>query len=288
MVGAGNELVATTSVDSVIPLFQDVLPSMKTMPTPFSSSSSTVNEETLLATNPDIVFLSSGSTAIQATLQKDGLCVVMLNFVTFPQMTNVIQQTGWILGPNELARANQYVQYFNQVISNVTSVTSQIPTSQRPSVYHISGTSPLYCDGGNSLIDTWINICGGTNAAASVTGTMQQVTMEQVLSWNPQVIIVGSATANSIKSQIMSSSQWSSVTAVQNGAVYVNPFGVFDWSRYSVEEALNIQWVAKTLYPTLFANVDMSAQTSYFYQTFYNYTLSNTQIAAILSNTPVT
>ena len=114
---------------------------------------------------------------------------------------------------------------------------------------------------------------------------MQQVTLEQVLSWNPNVILIGSATATSIQSQILTNSQWSQVSAVQNNKVIVNPMGVFDWSRYSVEEALNLQWVAKTLYPNLFTNIDIQAQTKYFYQTFYGYTLSDAQVTAIINNT---
>jgi iron complex transport system substrate-binding protein len=110
--------------------------------------------------------------------------------------------------------------------------------------------------------------------------------MEQIMAWNPDVILIGSANATNIKADIMSSVAWSGIEAVKNGQVYANPMGVFDWSRYSVEEALNIQWVAQTLYPTLFNN-DIRAQTAYFYQTFYGYTLSEGEITSILTNTPL-
>ncbi len=287
MCGAGNKLVATSPTDTTITMFQYILPAIKTMSAPFVSSG-TPNIEQLLADNPNIVFMSysgSGSAPAKQSMVNAGLCVVGMNFVTFPQMIACVQQTGWILGPAALAKANAYISYFNQVIANITAVTSQIPQSQKLTVMHISGTSPLYVDGGDSLIDTWITTCGGIDAAASVTGTMQQVTLEQELSWNPDVILIGSASATTIQSEILNNPQYSQVNAVVNGKVIVNPMGVFDWSRYSVEEALNLQWVAQTLYPNLFTNINMVAQTKYFYQTFYGYTLSNDQVAAILSNT---
>ena len=43
----------------------------------------------------------------------------------------------------------------------------------------------------NTLIDTWINVAGGTNAAGKdVQGNMQQVTFEQIQAWDPDVIIM--------------------------------------------------------------------------------------------------
>ena len=279
MCGAGDKLVA--SVDQEIIMFQYILPAMKTMDNPFGSG---VNIEQLLADDPDIVFMSNSAT--YDSIVNAGLCAVRLNFVTFSDMTKCVQTTGWILGPSALTKANAYVSYFNQVYSNVTTITSQIPQNQKVSVYHCSGTSPLYCDGNGTLGDSWITACGGINAASPISGNMQQVTLEQLLAWNPDVILIGGgANAAQIKSTILSTSQYSQLSAVKNGKVIVNPMGVFDWSRYSVEEALNLQWVAKTLYPILFANINIEAQTKYFYQTFYGYTLSDAQVTAILNNT---
>ncbi len=287
MCGAGSKIVATTPVDTTITLFNIILPPMATMSDPFDTSGNP-NIEQLLADNPNIVFMSwsASSTPAYQTMVNAGLCVVRMYFANFPDMLNTVQQTGWILGPSALTKANAYISYFNGVYNNITAVTSQIPNSQKPTILHIVGNNnPLVVDGNNTLIDTWINICGGVNAAEPVSGNGVTVTLEQVLAWNPQVILIGSATATSTQSTILSNPQWSQVSAVVNGKVIVNPMGVFDWSRYSVEEALNIQWVAKTLYPSQFSNIDMAAQTKYFYQTFYGYTLSDDQVNAILNNT---
>ncbi len=285
MVGARDKLVATSPTDTTILMFQNIFPPIKTMTAPFDSSGMP-NLEQLLATNPDIVFVSASNEAPAKAIENSGMLVVRLNFLNFNDMTKCVQLTGWILGEDALSRANEYVSYFNQVYNNVTSVTSQIPLDQQLSVYHVSGTSPLYCDGNGTLGNSWIIACGGTNAAAPITGNGKQVTFEQVLAWNPDVILIGSAQANQLKSQILNDSRWNEINAVKNGRVVVNPMGVFDWSRYSVEEALNIQWVAKTLYPDKFANIDIRAETSNFYQTFYQYTLSDAQLDAILTNNP--
>ena len=98
MCGAGSKLVATSPTDTTITMFQYILPSMKTLSAPFDSSGNP-NIEQLLADNPDIVFMSysTSSNAAYQTMVNAGLCVVRLYFATFPDMTNTVQQTGWIL-----------------------------------------------------------------------------------------------------------------------------------------------------------------------------------------------
>jgi ABC-type Fe3+-hydroxamate transport system substrate-binding protein len=53
------------------------------------------------------------------------------------------------------------------------------------------GVSPIRVDGAGSVIDAWIQAAGGINAAHGVFGLVSTVSIEQVLKWNPDVIIVG-------------------------------------------------------------------------------------------------
>ena len=71
---------------------------------------------------------------------------------------------------------------------------------------------------------------------------------------------------------------------MKNKAVYANPTGVYLWDRYSAEEALQILWAAKLLWPTQFANIDIIQQTKNFYSTiFFHYQLTDADVAAILA-----
>jgi iron complex transport system substrate-binding protein len=286
MVGAQNKIVATSPSVTTILMFQRIFPPIKNMLAPFDSSGAP-NIEQLLAANPDIVFVSSSSEPPAAAIENAGMLVVRLNFFNFTEMTKTAQLTGWILGEDALAKANAYASYFNGVIENVTSAISQVPASQKQTILHLVGNrvSPIQIDAGGGLVNTWINICGGINSAKDIAGNTQTVSIEQVLSMNPDIVLIGSAAANSVKDTIMNDTAWSPVNAVINGKVLANPMGVFDWSRYSVEEALNIQWVAKLLYPDKFANTNLRVETKNFYQTFYSYTLSEAEIDAILNNT---
>ncbi|HBN6514913.1 TPA: ABC transporter substrate-binding protein, partial [Escherichia coli] len=65
--------------------------------------------------------------------------------------------------------------------------------------------------------------------------------------------------------------------------VYVNPKGMFWWCRETSEEALQFLWLAKTLYPARFADVDIRKETREFYRQFFGLTLSDAQMSDVLN-----
>ncbi|MCW4034771.1 MAG: ABC transporter substrate-binding protein [Candidatus Bathyarchaeota archaeon] len=283
MCGYRDALVATATTNTVNPMFQKILPAIETMLTPFNSDG-TVNVEELMAENPDIVFVSASGEEAAAAMENSGMTVVRLQFYNFEDMVHTVRLTGWILGEEAFTKALNYVDYFTEVQDNIISTTADLTSSEKIKVLHLVGNSldPIRIDAGTGLINTWINLCGGDNAAAEIDGNMQTVSLEQILAWNPDLILIGSATANDVRETILNDELWSELDAVKNGKVMANPMGVFDWARYSVEEALNIQWVSHTLYPDLFPDTDIRAETAYFYETYYEYTLSEAEITDIL------
>ena len=58
---------------------------------------------------------------------------------------------------------------------------------------------------------------------------------------------------------------------MKNNKVIRNPYGTFNWDRYSTEEALQVLWAAKTLHPQKFTDIDMVKETQEFYSTFFGY-----------------
>jgi len=76
---------------------------------------------------------------------------------------------------------------------------------------------------------------------------------------------------------------WVKDDAVMNHRVIVNPKGLFWWCRETSEEALQFLWLAKTLYPQRFADINMVEETRDFYLRFFGLTLSDAQINEILT-----
>ena len=104
--------------------------------------------------------------------------------------------------------------------------------------------------------------------------------MEQILTWNPDVIITGKAGE---AEKILNDPNWASIKAVQDQKVYVNPKGVFGWDRYGVEELLQVQWVSALLHPDLFPDFKIEEKVKTFYKTYLNYSLTDDEVKLIMA-----
>ncbi|OBR93899.1 vitamin B12-binding protein [Clostridium ragsdalei P11] len=287
MLGAGNKIVASISTPQTVPWLFKVNPHMSKTATAFTNT--TVNTEMLLKTKPDIIFMPTDP-KMKAKLKEVEIPAVQLNYKDFDSMKKVVILTGKVLGGDSIKKAETYNSYLDKKLKMVTDVTSKMNESEKPKVLHIISFSPLTVDGRNTIIDSWIKAAGGVNVAHSdINGNMKSASMEQVLKWNPDVIIVGSNTTDDKKSgiseinRLTSDPAWSQINAVKNKKVYINPTGAFLWDRYGAEEALQIQWAAKTLHPDKFQNIDIKQETKNFYKTFFNYNLTDDEVNKILN-----
>ncbi|SPF31899.1 ABC-type transporter, periplasmic subunit [Candidatus Desulfosporosinus infrequens] len=282
MLGEGNKIVATAHTPESKPWLYKVNPAMNKAVNTFTPN---INIEELIKTKPDIAIMPLADKAIDK-ISEVGIPVVQLDFKDFNGLKSCFLLTGDILGDVAKQKAQLYVNYLDSKLKMVTDVTSKIPLENRPKVLHLTSLSPNIADGGNTIVDAWIQTAGGVNAASEVTGNGKEVSMEQILKWNPDVIILGTlfTSPNAKNADLLKTDpRWQKIKAVMNGRVYVNPIGAFMWDRYGAEEALQIQWAAKTLNPDKFADVDMNQITKDFYKTFFSYNLTEDETNRILT-----
>jgi iron complex transport system substrate-binding protein len=210
--------------------------------------------------------------------------VVLMPNTSLADLKTTARMTGEVLGPSESARAAEWIRYFDDNIRRVTAVTSRIPAAERPKVLHTATGTILTIDGVKTVVDDWIGVAGGVNAA-TVVSNARPVGMEQIAAWNPDVIIVGTAPNEENRRAILNDPRWSHIKAVQSGRVYVNPSGVYLWDRHSAEAALQVLWAAKTLHPGRFADLDLKKETKAFYAKFFSYTLTDADYDSIMRAT---
>jgi len=204
------------------------------------------------------------------------------SFKTYDEMIRSVQLTAEVFGGEAVDIANRYTSYLKERLDWVAERVEDIPEEKRTTVAHGNFIYELNFDGANTIIDEWIKYAGGINAAAEgMTGNLQTISMEQVLQWDPDVLITGKPKKQ--VEQVMSDPAWANLKAVKNGRVYSNPKGVFAWDRYGVESALQPQWCAKLLYPGLFEDFDIAQELKNFYHTFFYYELSDQQAQMILN-----
>lgn len=294
-VGAGDKIVATTLTQGVRPWLYKVVPNLKNANTSFSVDASQINFEELIKMKPDILFMTVNEQ--NAKKARDmGIPVVQLKITDFDSLEQCVRLTGDILGGDAKKNSDKYIAYLDEKIKMIGGKTAAIPKEQKPKVLHIANLSPLTIDGKDSLPCIGIEKAGGINVA-DISGNAQTVSMEQILQWNPDVIIIGRVlSGNGLNNtaqisdtdadKILKDPDWQKIKAVQDKKVYVNPDGGFSWDRYSTEEALQIQWLAKLFNPDLFQDIDMVKETRYFFKTFMNYDLSEDEAKRMLAGKP--
>lgn len=112
-------------------------------------------------------------------------------FTDYPSLMKSVTTANVLGTADARGRAKAYNQYLQSVLDDVQRKTQNLTSTQRPRVLHIQSLKPLKVDGSHTLIDTWIKLAGGENAAAEIKGNMKEVSPEQVLAWQPDIIILG-------------------------------------------------------------------------------------------------
>ncbi|WP_261553562.1 ABC transporter substrate-binding protein [Frankia tisae] len=285
MLGSGDKIIATSLTPDLVPWFYKINPTMQKAKTLFRGT--TVNTEEVLQARPDMLFTSTG-TQDWSKITAAGIPVAQLTFQTFDGLKSVVNTTAKALGPAAEAQASRYNSYLDSKISQVRTKTAPIPADKRPKVLHVQSLNPLTVDGTNTIIDQWITLAGGRNAA-QVSGNGKAVTQETIASWNPDVIvfagstITGTDTAQQTLAKLAADPFWGNQPAIRNKRAHINPTGAFLWDRYGVEEALQVEWAAKTLNPDLFTGLDIVQETRTFYHDFLHYDLTNAEATRIVN-----
>ena len=116
----------------------------------------------------------------------------------------------------------------------------------------------------------------------SSKGTGNEVDMEQILNWNPDVILFA---PDSIYDTVADDATWQGVTAIQNGAYYEVPMGPYNWMGFppSVQRLLGMLWMAKVLYPEA-ADYDLYTEAAQYFKLFYHCDLTREQYDALVAN----
>lgn len=277
MLNQAQGMVATHCDPQSFPWMYQVAPNMSQATTMFGKD---FNYEDLVALEPQVVFDSTDD--LRDKLASAGIPLVNCMFKTFGEMRQSVTLTAEVFGGDAPTIAQNYVAELDQVLSDTQARTDGLADDERPSVLHGNSVYTLTLDGTGTIIDNWIEVAGGRNANTESTVGNAQATfsLEQVIGWNPDVIITGKADE---VDQILADEAWADISAVKSGQVYVNPKGVFGWDRYGVEELLQIQWAAATLHPEALSDLDMRQKVSDFYATYLDYQLTDDEIERILT-----
>jgi iron complex transport system substrate-binding protein len=283
MLGRGNDIVAVVEGLKRDVIMNELCPNIKNALVP--SLSGAINLEELVKADPDLVFIRIDTASNEgevAKLQKSAIPYLVVEYRNMKEQMYMIDMIGQAVGEHE--RALKYNEYYQNCIDRVQAKVKDIPMKERVRVYH-SVNEATRTDARDTLPADWTQVAGAINVSLDQELKFMEdkyfAGLEQILLWNPDVIIANEA---GVANYIMTNKQWSSLSAVKNNKVYQMPNGISRWGHPgSLETPLAILWTAKTLYPEMFSDLDMAAETKYYYQEFFNYPISDQEAAQVLS-----
>ncbi len=276
VLGAADKIVAQpgkclfSTLYTMFPYFNDV---------PDVGAFSNANVEEIIKLDPDLVIVGpSGNESIAAT----GIPTVsvLTGKATLATITKEFTMMGEILGEQE--KAADLVDLWNEKLAIFEERSAQIPADEVKNVYYMLG-AVTHTNGNGSWGDSFVTVVGAENAAAEI-GDTKDVSVEQIISWNPDVIIASANEGSYIPTEdIKNNEQLQDVSAIQNDEIYQCPVGCMWWDRPSPEAILGFMWLAKTIYTDYYSDIDLESEIKDYYQTFYGYSISDEEIEAFLN-----
>src|SRR5262245_9755527 len=246
----------------------------------------TASVETVLAARPDIILdygtINPTYVSLADRIQKQIGVPYLLFDGAFDQITASYKSAGTALGVGE--RAGQLSHYVEHLLAEVDKRLARVPIEKRPLVYYARGPRGFETGLKGSINVESIERIRARNVAAERMGkgSLVSVSPEQILMWNPEVVItIEPAFATGAASDDV----WKTVKGVQNRRLYVVPQLPFPWvdSPPSVNRLIGLKWLGGILYPDLFPE-DLRTETRNFYTLFYHRAPDERQLNELLSS----
>jgi iron complex transport system substrate-binding protein len=242
----------------------------------------TANLESVIALKPDLI-LDVGSTSAtfvslaERVQQQTGIPYALLDG-RFDGIAATYRKLGELVGRHN--DAEKLARYADDTLKTITGRIAAIGPAARPRVYYARGPRGLVTGLGGSINVETIEMLA-QNVAGDNKGGLANVSIEQVLLWNPDVIIT---IDQDFAANVRGDPAWGSVKAVRDGRAHLSPKMPFGWVDFppSVNRLIGLWWLAKILYPDKFPE-DIRMLTRDFYTMFYHRMPDNAQIDHVLA-----
>ena len=283
----GNESKVISGSPKLPPLMMKIFPQIRNASV---SGMLGASVETLIASKTQVVFGPVGmrlDEGAKKQLESAGIAVVNLYVPgNTSQLKESVSKIAAIFGGKSIEKAKEFNTYFDENVNFVKTKVAKINPKKRVLVLNFNSGN-FSTISARDMGAEYVSIAGGVNLSSELDDsgdfkTSKMINEEQVLIFNPDIIITNST--QSLR-QISKIPSFQNLKAIKEEQIFVNPSGVYLWSVRSAEGALQPLWLAKTLYPNEFKDLNLEQKIREFYEKFYNYKLSDEELKTILHPT---
>ncbi len=186
---------------------------------------------------------------------------------------------GSVVGETE--RGEALAQEADRILAVSRAAATKRAAAAPPRVYYGRGDDGLTTGASSSVNSEMLKLLGLANVAGdSGSPGLIKVTREQVLAWNPEMVL----TVNRQFAKALREDQgWSGLGAVRSGKIMLSPSLPFGWidEPPSVNRLLGLLWLGHMLYPDTIVDEPRQAALA-FYRLFYRIDSTDSQLAELL------
>jgi len=242
---------------------------------------SSPNVEDVAREKPDVVILKTSKSGFGDQLESLGIKVVYVDFENIDTYLRDLLTLGKIFGDEQ--RGEEIANYYSEMYENTLSRTSA--GEDRPEVLFLyystkGGTISFNAPGKGFLQTSMIEAAGGHSLSEEFAGEgWNQVSFEQIASWNPDIIFLvtygNDPSPSMMKDNRLNDPIWKNITAVATGRIYAIPddcgnlSALGSWDTPGSRWIIGLQWMATKILPDLFQDVGLENNAKEFYSRMY-------------------
>lgn len=251
-----------------------------------------INLEELMKLDVDLVIYNAANASTKEQLDKAGIpgIAVSVNKWDYDAIETLKQ---WISLLSELFPENDRVEqvetYSEKTYEFVQERVRGLSLEERKDIFFLFqySDSMITTSGNHFFGQYWADAVGARNVGEEVEKDNSiTVNMEQIYAWNPEHIFITNFTTAQPKDlyqNTVGTYNWSAVTAIKEDAVDKMPVGMYRSYTCGVDTPVTLLWMAKTVYPELFEDVDITEETKAYYQEVFDITLTDEQAESIFA-----
>jgi iron complex transport system substrate-binding protein len=248
-----------------------------------SGPTPTTGVDAVARLRPDLIIDTSvvspeAAARADAIQQQTRIPYVLLDG-SIQRIPDTLGTVGAMLGSGE--RGQDLANYARNAIDGLRGRLLITESTSRPLAYYGRGTDGLETGLAGAQVMADIDQAGVINVAARLgRGELTRVTSDQILAWNPPVII---AQQRSFYNALQRDRGWRGLAAVGGKRVYLTPADPFGWigDPAGVNRIIGLPWLSALFYPDVYQE-DLRASVRDFYDKFYRVQLTDRQLETLV------
>jgi len=269
--GLQSRLVGIDTHSKKDKLTRTVFPGVTKL-TSVGTKSTGINLETILSLSPDLVILYAQKDGLYLAerLESMGIAAIIIMPESMDNIRRSLEMISRAVGlPQQYSSA---INAMDNVLALVDSRIETIPLQDRKKAYFASSRNFFNTAAGNMLQDNILIRAGMVNVSHDLTGYFQDISPEQLLNWNPDIVFL-SRNLHGEGLALLHNPAIQRVSAICNKQIYRFPGSLAPWDFPSPLSALATLWAACQAYPERFKDIDITAYSNAFHQQLFNKTM---------------